>query len=140
MENVIKIFDNINDDARHVRYTVFIKEQGFFSDRDDIDNIAKHIVMYENGKAIATCRVFESEEKCVFTLGRLAVLREHRKKGFGKSMLLAAENYVKSVGGKALKLHSQCSATEFYSRLGFKEYGEIEDEQGCLHVWMKKDL
>lgn len=140
MENVIKIFDNINDDARHVRFTVFIKEQGFLSDHDDIDKIAKHIVLYLDGKAVATCRVFESEEKCIFRLGRLAVLREHRNKGFGKGLLLAAEEYVKSVGGKALKLHSQCSATDFYSRLGYKQYGKVEEEQGCLHVWMKKDL
>ena len=119
---------------------LFIKEQGFLNDIDKIDEIAKHIVLYLDGKAVAVCRIFESETRGVFVLGRLAVLAEHRGCGFGKSVLFAAESYIKGVGGKALKLHSQCSATEFYRSIGYKEYGNVEDEQGCLHIWMKKEF
>lgn len=30
--------------------------------------------------------------------------------------------------------------TDFYETIGYTQYGEIEDDQGCPHIWMKKEL
>ena len=27
---------------------------------------------------------------------------------------------------------------DMYNKLGYKEFGDIEDEQGCPHIWMGK--
>lgn len=136
----IQSYNYLPEIAKQIRKTVFIEEQGFESDYDPNDDIAAHIVISDGRKAIATCRVFESGEDGIYILGRLAVLKQYRGKGVGTKALVAAEEYVKSIGGKALKLHSQCAATEFYKKAGYTEYGEIECEQGCPHIWMQKYL
>lgn len=124
-----------------IREKVFIEEQGFQNELDEVDDIALHIVMYDDGnEPVATCRVFESEEKQVFILGRLAVLKKYRGKGIGSNIIREAERLVKEKGGKSLTLHSQFRAKEFYSKLGFIEYGEIGYDEGCPHIWMRKSF
>ncbi len=48
--------------------------------------------------------------------------------------------YVKSIKGESVILHSQMQAKEFYKKQGFKEYGDIEYEEDCPHIWMKLKL
>ncbi len=134
----IEIFEKIPQQARNIREEVFLKEQGFQSDRDQIDDIAIHIVGFENDTPVATCRVFESETKGVYILGRLAVIKEYRGRGLGKEMIRQAEKCVKEIDGESLTMHSQLHAKEFYSKLGYQEYGQVEYEQNQPHIWMKK--
>ena len=75
-----------------------------------------------------------------YVLGRLAVIKEYRGKNIGSAIVNEAEKHVREKGGTGLALHSQCSAINFYKKLGFTEFGDIEDEQGCPHIWMKKSF
>lgn len=138
----VKIVENgLPADAKEIREEVFIQEQGFQNELDEIDDTAAHIVLYGEGELpIATCRVFPDERPDVFILGRLAVRKEYRGKHIGSKVIKAAEAYVQEKGGKALILHSQCRASAFYRQNGFQEYGGIEDDEGCPHIWMRKDL
>lgn len=136
-----EVYNPLPKSAFMIREKVFIKEQGFQNEIDEIDNIALHLVMYnDENKPIATCRIFEGEEKQTFILGRLAVLKEYRGKNIGSDIIREAENLVIEKGGKCLTLHSQCRAKDFYSKLGFVEYGEIGYDEGCPHIWMKKSF
>lgn len=136
-----EVYTPLPKSAFMVREKVFIEEQGFQNELDEIDDIALHIVMYNaDNEPVATCRIFEGEEKQVFILGRLAVLKEYRGKGIGSNIINEAEQLVIEKGGKALILHSQCRAKDFYGKLGFIEYGEIGYDEGCPHIWMKKTL
>ena len=45
-----------------------------------------------------------------------------------------------SVGYNELYLHSQLRAKKFYEKCGFVSFGEIELEENCPHIWMKKSL
>ncbi|MBQ8235942.1 MAG: GNAT family N-acetyltransferase, partial [Clostridia bacterium] len=112
--------------------------QGLIDCPDEIDKRAAHLVLFEGDMPIAVCRVFEEEGR--WMLGRFAVLKEHRGKGAGRALLAFAEEYVREQKGRELTLHSQLDAKGFYSRLGYEEYGEIEYEQGCAHIWMKKKV
>lgn len=135
------IYQGLPECARKIRQEVFIREQGFQNELDETDDIAAHIVLFiENGRPAATCRVFPGEESGTYHLGRLAVLREYRKRKLGSMVVQAAEQYVRKAGGARIALHSQCRAMDFYRKLGFTEYGEIEDDEGCPHIWMKKEL
>lgn len=130
--------------AMTVRTTVFVEEQGFTDEYDDIDGIAVHFVMYDDkGHPVATCRLFPqsgpNEEKIYF-LGRLAVMKGCRGQGLGAEMLRAAEAYAHTLGARELRLHSQVAAEGFYRTVGYEAEGDIDDEQGCPHVWMKKRL
>ena len=136
----VKIYNKPSEKGMAVREKVFIKEQGFSYDRDETDDNAYHIVLFEGKTAIGVCRIFESDENNVYILGRLAVEKEHRGKGFGKIIIEKAVEYVKSVKGESIILHSQMQAKEFYKKQGFKEYGDIEYEEDCPHVWMKLEL
>lgn len=125
--------------ARAIREEVFIREQGFEKEYDETDNTAAHILLFDDNDApAATCRVFWNDQINAYTLGRLAVVKEHRGKNFGSIVVQEAESYVRNKGGKELVLHSQCRAAGFYRKLGFTEFGEIEEEEGCPHIWMKK--
>ena len=137
----IKIFDHCPKEAMWVRITVFVDEQGFHDEFDEVDKTAIHFVAFDDrGNPIATSRVFKKDNSGEYFIGRLAVVREHRKEGLGAKMLREAERYVSSVGGKSISLHSQCRAQEFYAKCGFTAHGEIEYEEGCPHVWMTKQV
>lgn len=136
-----KIYNGLPQEAHEIRNEVFIKEQGFENEYDSIDETAAHIVMYnEEEVPVATCRVFWNTEMNSYVLGRLAVVKEHRGKGIGAAVVEEAQGYVRKMGGKELMLHSQCRTTGFYGKLGFAKFGDIEDEEGCPHIWMRKSL
>lgn len=124
-----------------VRQTVFVEEQGFVDEYDENDPISTHFVLFDDeGAPVATCRVFPKGATQDYYLGRLAVVKPYRGKGIGTRMLREAENYVRSVGGHAVLLHSQSAAEGFYAVCGYTPTGQYDEEQGCPHVWMEKIL
>lgn len=157
----VAIYETLADPAREIRKKVFIDEQGFQDEYDEVDKMAVHFVLFEDGclpdersttgrsaikrsaieqSAIATCRVFWNEEMNAYALGRLAVIAESRGKNIGSILVNEVEKYVRLRGGTEIVLHAQCRATEFYGKLGFVEFGEVQDEEGCPHIWMRKML
>ena len=85
-------------------------------------------------------RVFKGQENGSYILGRLAVLKESRGKNIGSLIVEKAEEYVKKIGGEQIQLHAQCRVAAFYNKLGFSSFGEMEEEEGCPHIWMRKML
>ena len=60
---VIQILDHITDEIKQIRIDVFMKEQGFEDEFDEIDEIAKFVLLYIDGKPaglkpIATNAIF----------------------------------------------------------------------------------
>ena len=136
----IEIYNKPCHKAMEIRKKVFIEEQGFSYDRDKTDDIAYHIVLFEEENVIGTCRVFKGEENDVFILGRLAVEKNSRGKGYGGMIVKRAVEYVKEIKGKALILHSQLAAKDFYKKQGFREFSEVDFEENCPHIWMKYEI
>lgn len=134
----ISIYETLTDDAREVRKKVFMDEQGFCDEFDEMDAVSVHFVLYDDKLPVAACRVFFDKEKQAYTLGRLAVIREYRGKNIGSAMIREAEKYVRSKGASKLVLHAQCRASGFYGKLGFSEFGSVENDEGCPHIWMRK--
>ena len=138
--NVI-CFDQLPDDAKRIRIDVFVDEQGFNEEFDTIDGYAYHFVAYDKaGAPVGTCRIFKEDENGTFFLGRMAVTKDARKLGVGRTVLSCAEVKAKELGAELLLLHSQCRAKEFYEKCGYTAFGEIELDEGCPHIWMKKDI
>jgi len=135
----IKVYDYLPEAAASIRETVFIKEQGFKEEFDRIDGLATHFLLFEEGTAVATCRIFSTDEKS-FRLGRLAVLKPYRKKGLGGKLVEAAEKEAIRQGGEVISLHAQCSAEPFYGALGYKCRGEVFNDEHCPHILMEKSL
>lgn len=136
----IKRYNHLPEEASRIRQKVFCQEQGFDDEFDDIDAIATHVVLFDADKPVATCRIFPGEVSGTYILGRLAVSKEYRGRDLGLAIVQDAEKAAKEKGAGEMMLHAQCQAKGFYEKAGYQTYGEIEDEQGCPHIWMRKNL
>lgn len=136
----VKYFDYLPEDAVFIRNEVFIKEQGFVCEFDEIDKSALHLVCYDGENPIATCRIFYDTEKGAYMFGRVAVLKSYRGTGTGSVLLQEAENYVRSQNEKRIVLSAQFRAAGFYEKNGYEKRGDIYTDEDCLHIRMEKVL
>ena len=139
----IKSYNALPPQARLIREEVFVKEQGFREEFDSIDKISTHIVITDGDKPVAVGRFYckdNSKGEKEYFIGRLAVMREYRGRGIGASVIKEAERLIKEQGGSCVLLHSQCRAAEFYEKQGYKKFGEIDYDEDCPHIWMRKFL
>ena len=136
----IKVFNYLPKEAKEIRETVFVKEQGFKKEFDEVDNLARHMIIYEEEQPISTCRFYFNEEKQSFIIGRIAVRKEYRGKGIGRKMLKEAEDIIRQDGGKNTMISGQVRVEKFYEKLGYQKQGEVFLDEDCPHIWMKKVL
>jgi predicted GNAT family N-acyltransferase len=133
--------DRLNEDIRMIRTTVFIKEQGFSDEFDDIDAHACHVVLYQNGQPIACGRTFPDENTPGgYYIGRIAVLTAFREKQVGSEVLNLLEDHVRMQGGTRATLSAQQQARGFYEKRGYHAQGSAYLDEGCPHILMVKDL
>lgn len=125
-----------NPEAAKIRRAVFMDEQGFENEFDETDKAAYHALVRISGKAAATARLFEDEKG--WHIGRVAVLKEYRKKGLGKLVMQALENKAKELGVGEISLSAQVTAKKFYENLGYSSLEDLHYDEGCPHVTMKK--
>ncbi|WP_279001079.1 GNAT family N-acetyltransferase [Thomasclavelia cocleata] len=126
-------------DARLIRQHVFVEEQGFENEFDEIDEYAYHLVIYQNDEAIATGRMYEKDQETMI-LGRIATIKECREIGLGSKIVLRLENEAKQLGYIITQLSAQQRAQGFYEKLGYQTQGEVYYDEWCPHVTMKKLL
>ena len=136
----MRLYENLPQDAMCIREKVFMEEQVFCQEFDEIDEIALHGVLYEDETAVATARLYfdEKEHKC-FVIGRLAVVREYRGKHYGEKMLAFLEEEVCRRGGTSIGLSAQKQAMNFYKKQGFIAKGDFYMDEECPHIWMQKE-
>ena len=133
-----KVTNTLSEDEKMIRETVFIEEQKFKIEFDDTDDIATHIVMYIDNNPVGCCRLYKQENE--YHIGRIAVLKPYRGKGYGEKILLEAEKVAKKMGADSISLFAQVRASGFYEKLGYKKHGEIYFDEYCEHIAMKKDI
>lgn len=61
----IRAYDRLPEEATRIRREVFMEEQGFEDEFDDVDGRARHIVAFLDGRATATYRLFAGNRKGV---------------------------------------------------------------------------
>ena len=135
----IKKYDYMPEEARNIRQKVFVEEQGFQEEFDEIDGRATHLLVYDGKRAVATCRFFFSEKLNGYLVGRIAVLKEYRGKRIGALMMEKTKECLQELGQKEVFLHAQTHAIGFYKKQGFVSLGIEDEEEGCPHLWMKKE-
>ena len=135
----VKITKGITEDVKNLRIEVFVEEQNFQEEFDDMEDTSTHIAFYDDGKPVATCRFFPLDEE-TYKLGRIAVKNSCRGKQIGRFVLETAEAEIKKLGGKVCKIGAQTRAQGFYEKCGYIPYGEIYKEEYCDHIMMKKEL
>ena len=83
-------FERLPEEAKNIREEVFVKEQGFFEEFDDKDDIATHFVALECGKPVGTCRLLKGADG-EYLIGRIAVVKSQRGRGVGAGLVAFAE-------------------------------------------------
>lgn len=136
----VKFFVNKENytDVMSVRETVFIHEQGFSYDADEIDNHCTHVVFYDGQVPFATGRTFIENGNNI--IGRVCVLKDYRGKNYGAQLIQQLENKAKEQGATSTHLGAQCRVQPFYEKMGYSAVGEIYYEEDCPHVHMEKQL
>ena len=120
--------------AYPIRYTVFVREQSVPEELelDEDDITAWHAVLLVDGVAVGTGRLTTSGK-----IGRLAVLKKHRKRGCGAKLMHALMSDGLANGITHFYIHAQTSAQSFYENLGFKANGPEFIEAGIAHIRME---
>jgi len=119
--------------AMPIRKSVFIEEQQVpeSDEWDDQDSAALHIIAIKDGQAVATARLTQNGK-----IGRMSVLKAHRKQGIGSMMLVELISAAKQGGLQDIKLWSQTHAQAFYRKHGFIACGDEFLDAGISHIEM----
>lgn len=116
-----------------IRLRVFVREQQVPAeielDRDDARAI--HFLAISSGRAVGTARIVLRRSNA--KIGRMAVLKTHRRKGAGSKLLSRAISTARSLGAKKIYLHAQVPVIAFYETKGFRSVGAVFDEAGIPH-------
>jgi len=128
--------------AFEIRKEIFVLEQKLFPNTDVDENDAQslHLVAEWNHQVIGTVRIFPVNKNGHWIGGRLAVRKGHRNTGAGELLVREAMQHVKSQGCTKFTAHIQLENVPFFSRIGWKTVGPIEDYCGKPHQLMEADL
>lgn len=109
------------------------------SERNDGDLTGRHLALYDNGlKAIARLDKAESGDAQVRFV---AVEKDQQGKGYGKMIMLKAEELARGSGKSKMILHARDYAVDFYLSLGYKVVEKSHLLFGVLqHYLMEKVL
>jgi predicted GNAT family N-acyltransferase len=125
-----------------IRLRVFVKEQRVPEeielDRDD--RLAVHFLALLDGRAVGTARLVM--RRGAGKIGRMAVLKNYRRKGVGTKLLKRCIGAAKRRGAQKIYLHAQVSVVGFYERMGFRCAGSVFKEAGIPHrkmIWRRHE-
>jgi predicted GNAT family N-acyltransferase len=130
------------EDARTVagplRYAVFLEEKDAPSgvELDEVDPQCVHALAYdETGKAVGTGRLLPDGQ-----IGRMAVLKDWRRRGVGDAIIAALTEEARKRGYGEVTISAPLQAAGFYRGHGFAAEGKVFQEAGVLQQKMKKSL
>ena len=119
---------------RAIRTVVFIHEQCVPEklEWDEFDAISAHVLAFNSDRQpVGTARLLPNGY-----IGRMAVLKEWRGKGYGSAMLQRILEELKKRRSQKAMLNAQTTAVKFYEKFGFHASGEEFMEAGIPHVKM----
>ena len=126
------------------RFEIFVCEQKIVEEQDfdDKDKVCHHIMLKENERVVAYCRIVPKGIGYDYiSVGRVLVLSSHRRKGIAQEMMKVALEFIKNnLDEKTVVLSAQLYAKGLYESVGFKVISDVYDEVNIPHVKMKLEL
>lgn len=122
-----------------IRKIVFIDEQNVsYEDEYDLKEIEGIMFLYknDNNETTSCARAFINGNDAI--IGRVATLKEYRKRNYSFKMMQEIEEYLKTFNVNNITVGAQIRVKEFYKKLGYKEYGEMFYDANIEHIHMKK--
>ena len=113
------------------RFEVFVCEQKIVEEQDfdDKDKLCHHIMLKENERVVAYCRIVPKGIGYDYiSVGRVLVLSSHRRKGIAQEMMKVALEFIKNnLDEKTVVLSAQLYAKGLYESVGFKVISDVYD-------------
>ncbi|HSA82172.1 MAG TPA: GNAT family N-acetyltransferase [Geminicoccaceae bacterium] len=130
------------EQAQAIRCAVFVAEQGVAEAReiDGRDATARHLLALRHGDPIGTLRLRWLDGGRTVKIERVAVLAAARGQKVGQALIGAALDLARAEGAAEARLHAQTTVQAFYARLGFVAFGPVFEEDGILHIAMRRAL
>ena len=128
-------FSDRQAEITSVRRAVFVEEQNVPEsiDFDGSDTHFIHVLASDkNGRPVGTARINHKGK-----IGRMAVLKNYRRRGIGRKMIQELMNYGRKNSITEFHLSSQVTAVGFYKKMGFEPTGKQFLEAGITHINMK---
>ena len=130
-----QFYKTLCEDAKQIREKVFVQEQGFQNEFDELDKTALHLVLYNDGNAAGTARMMPVEDDPeARVLGRIAILPQYRGLHLGNLILRSLEEKAREQGARKTVVSAQCRARLFYEKNGYQASGEIYLDEYCEHI------
>lgn len=122
--------------VKAIRTCVFTNEQGADADNefDKYDKTSLFALLYEGDKPVGTARI--AETAAGIKIGRIAILKECRGKGYGADIVKAVTDRAFDMGADKVLVDAQNYAVPFYEKLGFKVIGAEITDRGLPHIPM----
>ena len=123
--------------AAPIRFEVFVREQRVPPEieLDAMDGQCLHAIAFEGESAVGTGRLLPDGH-----IGRMAVLKSHRKRGVGAAMLERLIEAARTRGDREVALSAQVHAVPFYRAHGFVAEGAEYEDAGIAHQGMRLRL
>lgn len=123
--------------VKAIRTCVFTNEQGADADSefDSYDSTSLFALLYDDkNEPVGTARIAKTDAG--FKIGRIAILKEYRGKGFGADIVRAVTEKAFEMGADKVLVDAQNYAVPFYEKLGFKIKGSEITDRGLPHIPM----
>ena len=135
------ISTTLSEGARALRAGVFLDEQGFSVEFDEIDDTCLHLELTDGGEVIAYCRAYaDAKDPALWHIGRVVVAKAHRREHLGARIMQAMEHHLQGLGVTHTTVSAQCRVQAFYASLGYEPLGDIYMDEFCPHIRMDKSL
>ncbi len=119
-----------------LRQQVFVVEQDCpYPDLDgrDLEATTRHVVLLEDDEVIGCLRVLDDGEWA--RIGRVAVAQSARGRGLAAVLM---DEALAVCEDREVRLDAQTGLTAFYAGYGFEVTGPEFDEDGVMHVPMRR--
>jgi ElaA protein len=140
---VLKKFDELTPNELYailqLRSEVFVVEQKcIFQDMDDKDQQCFHYMGFKDGYLAAYIRIVPPGIAYEYaSIGRVVNSPKARGAGIGKELIATGIEKTEALFGKVpIKIGAQLYLKKFYESFGFKQTGNIYDEDGIDHIHM----
>jgi ElaA protein len=140
---VVKSFNELSPTELYkilrLRNEVFVVEQNCpYQDADNKDLKCHHLMLLKNDELMAYARLVPPGLSFPqMSIGRVVTSPKARGTGAGRILMnTAIEQCHHFFGEGSIQIGAQAYLLKFYGSLGFKEIGEIYDEDGIPHIDM----
>jgi len=119
-----------------LRQQVFVVEQDCpYPDLDgrDLEESSRHVLLLEGGELLGCLRVLDDGGWA--RIGRVVVAPSARGRGLAAWLM---DEAMDACGDRQVRLDAQTGLTAFYAGFGFEVSGPEFDEDGIMHVPMRR--